>query len=420
MNKKLESNFILPAYDNDCLSNVPGTILTLFGIKAKSPTVSREYFARYLGGEYQNIILFLIDAFGLIQWRNNTTDLTLFQRLKQKDRIYSITSIFPSTTAAALSTISSGLTPAEHGLFEWYLYLEEIDATIETLPFKELGGQKRDSLLDKKIRPEILFDNKTIYETLNEHEVNSFSFINREYAGSVYSQRTCQGSTTVPYLNFSDLIVKLRTQVEEANGNNCYFVYWDRLDSLSHEYGPNSQACRAELSKISHLFLTEFTGRLTQEKKDKTLLVLTADHGQINVDWKEATYLDKDPLVMKSLQKDGNGEPILPTGGPRVVFLHIKESQLETVYNHLKTQLGEKAEVMKTETAIELGLFGKKKVATRFRNRLGNLLLLTRKDQTIWREYAGKKKTYAGHHGGLSEEEMLIPLCICGLNELDQ
>jgi len=416
--KKLNSNFIFPEYQDNCFSNIPSTVFNLFGIKTEKPTVSKDYFENYVNKGYKNIIVFLIDGLGFYQWKRYANRFALFKQLDDKECLKSLTSIFPSTTASALNTISSGLTPTEHGLFEWFLYLQEIDKTIETLPFKELGSEKRDSLLDEEVSSKVLFSDSTIYELLKSHDINSFSFVNKDYAESTYSKVTRKGSGSIAFNNFSDLVVKLRSQLLESKGRNYYFIYWDKLDSLSHEYGPSNDACRVELSKISHLFLTELIEKIDEKTKKETLLIVTADHGQIDVDWKETIYLNKDRLLMEALQKDKKGDIILPTGGPRGVFLHVKESGVEAIQKHLESKFKNKADVIKTEEAIALGLFGKNEMKNKFKSRLGSLIILPYQNYTVWREYQDEKFEFLGHHGGLSKEEMAIPFSICGLHEI--
>lgn len=414
----LNSDFILPEYQDDCFSNIPNTVLSLFGIKTKRPTISRRHFKKYINQRYKNIIVFLIDAFGFYQWKKYGNQFALFKQIDEKKFLTPITSVFPSTTAAALNTIHSCLTPAEHGLFEFTLYIKEIDKTIKTLRFHEIENKKQDSLLDEKVTPKILFNFKTIYQLLKKHDINSFSFANKEYANSVYSQTSRKDSITISFTNFSDLVVKLKEQLVKSKGKNYFFVYWDKLDTLGHEYGPHHNACKVELAKISYLFLKEFVEKVNKKTKKQTLLIIIADHGQITVNPKQTFYLNKDEFLKNSLQKDKKGKIILPTGSPRNVFLHIREVKLENIYKYLKEKLKDKAEVIKTNEAIALGLFGKNKIESKFKNRLGNLIVLPYKNYTIWREYKGEKFEYLGHHGGLSKEEMIIPFSICNLNEI--
>ena len=413
---ELNPNFIFPKYKNNCFSNIPATVLNLFGIKKKKPTVSKKYFEKYLSKRYKNIVLFLIDALGFYQWKQYANKYPLFKKLDKKRFLYPITSVFPSTTASALNTLSSGLTPAEHGLFEWTLYLPEIDKTIETLPFKEIG-KKRDSLLKENVDPKILFNAQTIFGLLKRNKISSFMFLNKVFANSTYSKLYAKGSLVSSFTNFSDLVVNFKNQLIKSQGRNYFFVYWDKLDSLGHDYGPKSDACKAELSKISHLFLTEFIKKLNEKTKKQTLLIITADHGQIDVNPQETIYLNKDKKLISSLQKDRKGEIIFPTGSARDAFLHVKETELKEIHSYLEKKLKNKADIIKTSEAVKFGLFGGK-VKPKFKDRLGNLTILPYKNYTIWREFKNKKFKHLGHHGGLTKEEMLIPFSICKLDEI--
>lgn len=415
--KKLNSSFVLPEYGGDCFSNIPAMVLDLFGVKSKKPTVSKKHYGKYLNGQYDNVVLFLIDVLGFYQWKKYANQFPLFKMLDSDGHLFPATSIFPSTTSAAINTISSGLTPAEHGLFEWTLYMPEIDMTIETLIFSEIG-EKRDSLLDKGVASKILFDFSTIYQRLQKHGVNSFSFTDRGYANSAYSAVSRKGSTSIPFVNFSDLTVKLRNQLVKNKGKNYYFVYWDKLDGLGHKYGPDDDACKIELSKISHLLLTEFINKLDEKIRKRTLLIVTADHGQIAVDPKKTIYLGKDKRLMGSLCRDKKGEIILPTGSGRGVYLHVKEEEVEEIYKYLKNRFKNKADVVYTDELIASGLFGQNKIKAKFRDRLGNLTLLPHKNYVIWRRYKGKISEHLGRHGGLSKKEMMIPISICSAEEI--
>ena len=415
--KKLNPDFVFPKYKNDCFSNIPTTILDLFGVGIKRPTISKEHYYKYSNGQYDNVILLWIDALGFHQWKRFANQFSLFKLLDGKGYLSPATSVFPSTTVCAMNTINSGLTPAEHGLFEWTLFMQEIDATIEPFPFNKIG-EKGISLLEKSVNPKILFSFPTIYQTLKKNGVNSFSFVDKSYANNTFLTISQKGSISLPFVNFSDLVVKLKNQLIKCRGKNYLFAYWDRLDTLGHEYGPDNDAYKVELSKISHLLSTEFIKKLDKQTRQKTLLIITADHGQIAVNPKETIYLDKDEKLMKSLQKNKTGEIILPTGSARDVYLHIEEKWLKEIYQHLKNKLKNGADVVYTDEAIISGLFGQNKVDDKFRSRLGNLMLLPYENYTIWREYKGKKFEFLGHHGGLNKEEMEIPISICSLEEI--
>lgn len=173
-----------------------------------------------------------------------------------------------------------------------------------------------------------------------------------------------------------------------------------------------------ELSKLSYLLLTAFIDKIKQNIKRKTLFIITADHGQIDVNPKETIYLNKDKFILKNLKKDKKGKIIYPTGSARDVFLHVRKNKINDLYEYLKKKLERKAGILKTQEAISLGLFGKKEINSKFKKRLGDILILPYRNYTIWREYKDKKFAHFGHHGGLSKEEMVIPFSICALDEL--
>jgi len=109
----------------------------------------------------------------------------------------------------------------------------------------------------------------------------------------------------------------------------------------------------------------------------------------------------------------------LPTGSPRDVFLHIEQDRLEEIYDFLSKKFDGKAKIMMAEDAISLNLFGIGKPTSEFKDRIGNLLILPYRNNTIWFEHIkGKKFDSLGHHGGLSKNEMLVPFALANLSDL--
>lgn len=400
---KLPQEWVFPDYSQDNFANIPSTILKIFGINSDKPTLANEIFGKYVGAK--NVILLLIDALGYKHW-------PLFSKFPA----HQISAVFPSTTANALNCISSGLLPSEHGLFEWTLYLQEFGKSINTLPFTDVFTNK---LLKKEdgFNPQVLFNAETIYEKLKRRGVNSYSFVSRLYARSNYSELIRAGSEMVPFVNFSDLAVNLRTAVNHATGRNYFFVYWDMLDTLGHVYGPSSEAWQTELKSLFFLWQKETLEKVNKDVARKTLVLVTADHGQIDVVPEKTIFLTDDTKLMDTFAKDKNGKPILPTGGPRDAFLHLQKGKVEEIYRYLQEKLTAQVEIYKTEDLIKNGFFGRGEMSLKFRNRLGNLLILPRGNQMIWRKIKDEKSTKRGHHGGLTKEEMLIPFSTGFLNE---
>ena len=149
---------------------------------------------------------------------------------------------------------------------------------------------------------------------------------------------------------------------------------------------------------------------MDKKSSKETLIILTSDHGGLDVLPDKTTYLNKYPELIKNLQLNKRGTPILPTGSPRDIFLHVKQEKLLETRKILTQCLEEKAEIMEITTAIKKRLFGIGNPSKEFLERVGNLLILPYNNETIWFEhFKGLKFGSIGHHGGLNENEMLVP-----------
>ena len=116
---------ILPDFERYSLVNLANTVLERFGLPTNHPPLPKELLpAKH---EVQKVVLLLIDALGycqLVRFLDREPD-SLFCRLTAHGRFMPLTSIFPSTTTASLATLHTGLTPQEHGILGYRLFLKE-------------------------------------------------------------------------------------------------------------------------------------------------------------------------------------------------------------------------------------------------------------------------------------------------------
>lgn len=405
--------FIYPRYESYCFSNIPSAVLYLLGLRKTSPLSVILDKASITPANSKKVILFLIDGFGYKQWLKYADRYEFLKRFTEKGVVAPVTTVFPSTTAATLTTICSGLTPQEHGLPEWWVYFDELDKIIITLPFTPIGEKGRDKLLEAGVDPKILFDGKTIHETLSESEIPSFTFIRDTYANSAYSKIVHRGSENAPFINSSDLLVNLRKKIAEVSAPAYFYVYWDAVDSIAHTYGPHTEQYLAELNGFFYLLQKEFIKRIEKNLAEEISILITADHGQVNVDPQQTIYLNQYSEVVDNFQVGPSGNKILPWGSPRDIFLAIKPEKLNEVFTFLTKTLQGKATVMKIEKALEEGLFGHGALHKKFKNRIGNILILPHGNSTIWYEHLKDEKfNLLGMHGGLSTDEMLVPFAV--------
>ena len=406
-----------PDYAGYCLSNVPSTISSLLGVNVDRPTLPKDAFGDVETSGVENVVLLLCDGFGFNEWKRQDQS-GFFGAISKKGSVRPITTVFPSTTAAALTTVSTGLTPQEHGLPEWFVYMQELGAVVVTLPFTRVGDSGRDTLVGE-FDPKALFDGRTIFQRLKKEGVNCVSLTSRSLAYTAYSKASRVGSDTVPYTTASDLTVSLRRLVEASKGRNFFYAYWSYVDTIEHIYGPNTDEAEVEGSLISHAFQEGFLSKLSREAAKKTLVLVTADHGQLNVVPEKTLYMNRFGRLIKNLDRTQTGQLVPPWGSARDSYLRVKEDLLDETERYLEKKLAGVATVLRTDEAIDQGLFGINKPTRKFRRRVGNLMVLPHGANTVWYRYRkGDSLDLRGHHGGLTEDEMTIPLAAARLSDL--
>jgi hypothetical protein len=143
---------------------------------------------------------------------------------------------------------------------------------------------------------------------------------------------------------------------------------------------------------------------------------MTADHGASEVDPKTAVYLNTDPRfagVERFLKSNRAGELLVPAGSARDMFLYIQDDLLDEAQAFLSTRLEGKADVVRVSDLAEAGYFGPV-ISPAFRARVGNLVILPRRYESVWWYVKDKyEQKFRGHHGGLTPQEMEIPLFTC-------
>lgn len=417
MSPLLPPGAVRPDYSGYNLSGIPWTALKTLGVKTERPGLPSEAFGSVETSGIENVVLFLFDGLGYREWKRQAGK-GFFGAMTTRGNVRPISTVFPSTTAAALTTVSTGLTPQEHGLPEWYVYMEEVGAVILTLPFVRAGEWGRDTLLGA-MDPRDLFDGRTIFRRLRDSGVPSASFASRTLANSAYSRLSRRGANVVPYMSASDLSVSLRRHLETSRGPKFIYVYWSSVDTLEHAYGPNTDEAGVEASLISHALQEGFLNRLSRGVAKRTLVMATADHGQLNVNPRKTLYLNRFRKVTDSLNSSPSGAKIPPWGSARDVYLSVKEDRLSEMETYLSGKLEGVASVLRTDEAVRLGLFGLGRPTRRFLRRVGNLMILPHGRKMVWYRYAkGESLDMKGHHGGLSRDEMTIPFAVARVSDL--
>lgn len=416
--KKINGEIILPDYGGFCLSEIPRLVETLFGVRKEGGRPLISWCMRHIHSAPQVVILFLFDGFGFRQWQSPSHRFSLLEQLSERGAVTPIHAAFPPTTAASLTSLHTGLTPAAHGLLEWHAFMPSLGLVIKPLVFSPIDDEKTDSLTAYGVSPTVLFQGETIYERLHRSGISSYALVPSSFMHGAYSSVAYNGAHLIGYKHASDLAVNLRDAVEGVDRPAYFFVYWDGVDAMSHKYGPSSDQCFAEINSVTYILEAEFFRRLQKRSAHNAVCMMTADHGAVGVESDRTVYLNDFLPVVENFGVGRNGRQIPPWGSPRAVFLKIREEAQDKVQHFLRNTLKDNAIIMRSRDVLEHGLFGKGIAHPELEERVGDLIIFPKENHTVWYQYPNKKKSKKrGMHGGISKDELTVPFLIGNLSE---
>ncbi len=392
----MHEQFVKPRYDSSGFAGIPNRITDAFA-----------------SGNYDAVILFFIDAFG---WRffERFQDAPAIKRIAAQGSIQKLTSQFPSTTAAHVTTIHTGLPVGYTGVHEWIYYEPQLDMLITPLLFSHAGTKEREKLKATGAQPAVLYPRGIFYPELKKMGVASYMFGLHEYTPSTYSRAVMEGAEMRSFKTLTEAFVNISLLLEKQTRPTYIHLYFDKIDAIAHEYGPNAPQTEAEIETFL-LMLDHYLTQLAKPHK-RILFLMTADHGSVEVDPKTTIYLNRDANVhgiAEFIRPNLKGRLLVPAGSARDMFLYIKNDWLDEAQAFLAKRLEGKADVVKTETLIAENYFGAD-TSSRFRERVGNLVILPYRYESVWwYEKDTFEMKFRGHHGGLTPQEMETILYSC-------
>jgi hypothetical protein len=328
--------------------------------------------------------------------------------LARHGQLAPLTSIFPSTTTAAMTSLSTGLPPGRHGMLGYELWLKEFGVTANMIQLRPMAaGRETGSLAEVGFEAEGYPRADILAQHLAQHGVAVHAFLPAFIAGSGLSQMTLGRVARHPFHAPADLWPGLRQLLEATPGARQFvWAYWPMVDTLSHLYGPSSEAVTLEARSFGALMGEAFLEALSPAARRGTLMVLLADHGQVDTPRAPDFELQRHPEFLDGLH-------ILPTGENRAAYLHCRPGQVDAVRAFIESRWPEDFVVLPQEAVMKSGLLGSP-LEARTASRLGELLVLARRQAFLW--WANKDDPLRGRHGSLSQEEMLVPLAMAMLD----
>lgn len=380
----------LPDYQNGSIVNLISSISKSLGdtpLYEPLETLKPES----LSGS-KTLLLMVLDGLGYEYLIHQGKGSLLYENLKDK-----LTSVFPSTTAASLTTFATGLAPQQHAITGWFMYLKELGMVSAILPFKPRNGGI--SFSQTQVEPRKIFDQPSIFERL---QVPSYMVTHKDFVKSDYTCATTGKTKRVYYRNLKGFFRKIKRIIRWHNHQKFIYAYWSEFDHLCHKYGTKSKEVTdhfTNLNKSLAAFLNSIEGT-------NTTLIITADHGLLDTDASQVIQLKNHPKLSETL--------ILPLcGEPRVAYCYVRPSKTRQFEDYIANHLAEYGELYRSEELVEKNYFGLFEPHKNLFDRIGDYILIM-KDRYIIKDFLlGEKEQFnIGNHGGLSKEELFVPLIV--------
>ena len=404
----LAEHWRVPDCGGRCFDSLPGTVEALLTGSAHGPVLAHARFG--LPEHADRVALVYFDAFG---WRflERHGDHPLFRRARSVERL---TSQCPSTTAAHVTTIHSGLPLAEHGVYEWFVLEPTLDRLIAPLLFAFAGDKERGTLGAAGLPLRAVFPNSSpFYRRLGAAGVapvvvQPAAFNPTPATAHVAPTALLAANATLAGFTAIDEAFELLAAAATREPRLFANVYLPHVDELMHQHGPD----HAYVDEAIDWTLDLLDGALGSLPPG-TLVLLTADHGMVPVSPETTVYVnDLWPELAGLLRPGADGKPLAPAGSCRDLFLHTLPGRAEAVRAGLARRLEGIAEAHLTADLVADGLFGPSP-SERLLARLAEVVVLPLHGEAVyWREPGRFEQRFLGQHGGLTPDEMDIPLVV--------
>ena len=408
-NLDLGPELITPQYQGGSLANLADSICHLLNVPPLGIGPLRGDVLSRLGEDVERVVLVLVDALSLelFQAWQSTNVAPVWRKLTSTGLLAPLTSVVPSTTCTALTSLWTGQSASSHGVFGFEMWFKKYSMIANMLfhaPASFYGPHNshvNGSLELTGFDPQTFIPSPLLGPHLKAHGIDTYVFQRRGILKSGLSQSFLADTKLRGINTSSELWINLRNLLER-NANQAFFsyVYWGAVDGLTHYYGPDDERLQAEFSSFSTNFERFFLSKLSSQARRNTAFILTADHGAIHTPQKTNRELKNHPKLLNMLT-------MLPSGENRCTYLHVQTGQKDNVCAYIHEHWPEDFYLIDSKQALESGLFGPGPHHPDATNRIGDLLAIAKNTAYFW--WADKENHLLGRHGGLSDQEMIIP-----------
>jgi predicted AlkP superfamily pyrophosphatase or phosphodiesterase len=358
---------VLPDYEGACTSNVMDVLV-------EDPDNPPTWFPEGVAGADQ-IVLLVLDGLG---WEQMQQRRHLLRGLSQMEAA-PITTVAPTTTATALTSIATGLTPGEHGVIGYRMSVD--DDILNVLRWSTSRGDARELIPPESIQHDVSFGGQ-----------RPPVVVRAEFRDSGFSRAHLGGCRHVPYRMPSTLVAEILHQL--SSGEPFVYAYYDGVDKVAHEYGLDT------FYDAEMVFIDRMVEYLIQSLPTGVALVITADHGHVDVG---PNVLLPDPEVLSHVGHQ--------SGEARFRWLHAHPGAEGDLLAAAEDRHGDVAWVVSRDQTIDECWFGPK-VLPGPMSRLGDVALVARAPIAFEDPDDTGPFLLKGRHGSMTSAEMMVPLLV--------
>jgi len=361
----------LPDYNNS-IWNVSSSILAHYGAATTGPT--NAILDQKLAKGQRNVVLILVDALGDAMLKKHLS--REFRLVLDKKAV--ITSVFPSTTVAATTSVLAGKTPLETGWLGWSQYFRKESRSVITFTGIDYYD---DTKIDHPVAEAVI-----PYVTLYDQIKNAAPDVTTTEVFPAF--RTPENDT------FAKICDGVRKACKTP-GRNFVYAYWEKVDSLAHEFGPGSIEVNAMIRDVDSEY-----GKLCDDLGEDATIIVIADHGQVDVC---PIILDDYPDLMALCEH-------LPSMETRAAAFFVKPDQKETFERLFNRYFRDYFVLYPSQKLVAMGFFGPGKKHPEFDYFIGDFIAVA--IDHYFFAFRRMPVYFRGQHAGIVAEEMLVPLII--------
>jgi len=402
----------IPAYGGRSLANLAACLGRAAGPPSAEPALlpSLDSDLDPFGGRQPDgpIVVLLIDGLGWSALRGSGARLPQGTASRWLPRARPLTSVFPTTTTVALTSLSTGAAPGQHGVVGHRVFLPRYGTVVELLRMSPLGVSAAETLVGPDWSPSHVSGTPSIFR----RGTPGVALSRDRYAGSGFTRLIYDGAEFRAYATASDLALLLVDVLSHPEPPPIVFAYWDDLDVAQHVRGPLPDLVDFELDRVEAL-LAFVARRVGSAVARRTSLVVTGDHGQVPMATDRQLVADQDRVLLDLMSHP-------PAGDRRATYFAARPGRRAALREALETRLPDGAHLLEMNDALEGGLYGPPPFHPELLERLGDFLVLMPSPGGVSYTVPGSRPRshpMLGAHGGLEPAELLVPLIHGPLSE---